>query len=578
MIFSEFVRLYPLRAKNIAFFFGAGTSVAAGMPSAWDLIWQFKRTIYCSEERYNLSFFNNLSDPTIRRQIQNYFDSKGSYPTEGSIEEYSHYFEIAFPYPADRRIFLAEQLSGMQNSFGHKVLGILMKNGLCNLIFTTNFDKAFENAAIDVFRRTDSFYVGSIDNSETAQKLYYEGKRPFICKLHGDYHSEKLKNTSPELQEQDKQLRSILLHTCISHGLAIMGYSGRDQSIMATLEEALTNSVSFPNGIYWFIKADSQPLQAVSSFIDKARSKGVDAHLIEIKTFDTAMADLVKGFSGLPSSDQDQLNRNYFIKPTSYLPGKGSNYPVIRFNGITILELPATARRVECNVGNEKELQEIIVKGNQPIIAVRKREGVVGFGPDSEFEQIFTPFQITSRDIYHIPDKVIHHQDSTLKGLLSTALLMALTRTRLLLWTKRHDRYLIFPNYKGNNLDNPIFTELRKRLGTPLFGQITNTNIKWLAAIEIELNKKLSGFFMIVTPTILATKSNIEADRHKVAPFIKEATARWYNAKFDNILEAWLDIFFQGNEEISVSAYDPDVQGVNATFKLQRKSPFAKKM
>lgn len=578
MTFSEFVRLYPLRAKNIAFLFGAGTSVSAGMPSAWDLIWQFKRTIYCSEERYSLSLFSNLSDAAIRLQIQNYFDSKGTYPSEDSIEEYSHYFEAAFPYPTDRSIFLAEQLSGMQNSFGHKVLGILMKNGLCNLIFTTNFDKAFENSAIDVFKRADSFFVGSIDNSETAQKIYFEGKRPFICKLHGDYHSEKLKNTSPELQNQDKQLRETLLHSCISYGLAVMGYSGRDQSIMSILYEALTHSICFPNGIYWFIKTDTPPLPEVTTFLEKAKLKGIEAHLIEIETFDTAMADLIKGFTNIPQNDVDQLNRNYFVKPTSYLPAKGSNFPIIRFNAVTVLELPATARRIECSFGNEKELQEIIVKNNQSVIAVRKKEGVIGFGPDLEFKQIFSPYQITNKDIYHIPDKVIHYNDSTLKGLLSTALLMALTRERLLLWTKRNNRYILYPNYKNNNMDSPVFSELKKQLGTSLWGQIANTNIKWLAAVEIELNRKLSGFFMLVTPTIITTKSDIEADRLKVAPFIKEATARWYNTKFDNVLEAWLDIIFQENNEISICAFDSNIQGVNASFKLRRKSPYTKKM
>lgn len=556
--------------------FGAGTSVAAGMPSAWDLVWQFKRMIYCAEERYNLSLFKNLSDPSIRHQIQSYFDAKGTYPKEDAVEEYSFYFEKAFASPTDRRIFLAEQLSGMQNSFGHKVLGVLMKNALANLIFTTNFDKAFENAAVDSLKRSDNFFVSSIDNGETSRRVYYEGKRPFICKLHGDYYSEKLKNTTPELQEQDKELRNILLHACISNGLAIMGYSGRDESIMSILNEALNQpQTSFPSGIYWFVKADTQPLSPVMSFITKARSKGVEAHLIEIETFDTAMADLVKGISNLPAADTDQLNKNYFSRPVSNLPGKGSNFPVIRFNAVMVAELPATARKVECNVGNEKEVRELVASNNHSFIATRKKEGIVGFGPDSEFERVFSPYEIASRDIYHIPDRVILHDDSTLKGLLSKGLLMALVREKPLMWTKRHDRYLLFPNYR--TIDNAAFNNLKKELGTELFGKIQGTNVNWLAAVEIELTKKLSGFFLVVMPTIITTKTESLAERLQIAPFIKEATARWYNTKYDRILEAWLDIFFGTDAEVTISAFSPHVQGVNASYKLRRKSPFTKK-
>lgn len=578
MTLSEFVRLYPLRAKNLSFLFGAGTSVAGGMPSAWDLVWQFKRIIYCSEERYSLSLFKNLSDPTIRRQIQNYFDSKGGCPPEDSIDEYSYYFEKAFPNPTDRRIFLAEQLSGMQNSFGHKVLGILMKNRLANLIFTTNFDKAFENAAIDSLKRSDAFFTASIDNSATAKKQYYEGSRPFICKLHGDYHSEKLKNTAPELQTQDEELRKILLHSCITYGLAVMGYSGRDVSVMAVLHEALQQAVSFPNGIYWFITADSKPLPEVTSFLEKARAKSIDTHLIEIETFDTAMADLIKGFSDLPSEDVDQLNRNYFVKPSSYLPGKGNNFPVIRFNAVTITELPAIARKIKCDVGNEKALKEILKANSNAIVATRKKEGVVGFGPDAEFERILSPYEVGEKDIYHIPDRVIYHEDSTLKGLLSTGLLMALCRERLLLWTKRRERYLLFPNYKNNYIQDPSFANLKKELGTPLLGLVPNTNITWLAAAEVELTRKLSGFFMIVAPTIITTKTSSEVERMRIAPFVKEATARWYNTKYDNILESWLSIIFQDSDEACFSAFSDDMQGVNAKYRLSRKSPFTKKI
>lgn len=576
MTLSEFTRIYPLRAKKIAFFFGAGTSVSAGMPSAWDLVWQFKRMIYCTEERYSLSMFKNLSDPAIRRQIQTYFDSKGDYPAEDSVEEYSFYFEKAYSSPVDRRIFLAEQLSGMQNSYGHKVLGVLMKNELANLIFTTNFDKAFEDSAASQLKKSDKYFVASTDNGYTSVKIYHDGKRPFICKLHGDYYSEKLKNTEPELQTQDSQLRSIFYHSCLSNGLAVMGYSGRDQSVMDVLNEALDQPNSFPMGIFWFIKADTIPLPPVSAFLDKATSKNIETNLIEIETFDTAMADIAKGIS-LPTEDTDQLNRSYYIKSSGNIQGKGSGYPVIRFNAIRVLELPATARIVQCNIGNTKEVKDLVDANRNAVIATRKREGVVGFGPDSEFDRIFSSYSITEKGVYQIPQKVIQHDDSTLKGVLLTALLMALSRNKPLMWIRRRDRYLLSPSYKNSALENPLFDGLKKGFGTPLFGQISSSNVRWLAAIEVELQKKLDNFFMVINPTVVTTKPDSIPDKLQIAPFVKEFTARWYNVKYNQILEAWLDIIFEGNNEVSFSAFDPHMQGFNAQYKLRRNSPFTKK-
>src|SRR6185437_16869940 len=102
-----------------------------------------------------------------------------------------------------------------------------------------------------------------------------------------DYFSQMLKNTSNELKNQDIQLRDILFHACLSNGLCVMGYSGRDTFIMEVLEKALNENTSFPQGIFWFIRNESKPLREVVNFIKRAKEKGIQTELIEIDTFDT---------------------------------------------------------------------------------------------------------------------------------------------------------------------------------------------------------------------------------------------------------------------------------------------------
>jgi hypothetical protein len=385
MELSEFVRLFPIRSRNVSWLFGAGTSVSAGLPSAYDLIWDFKKRIYCAEQGYHLSQFNNLSDIGLRNQIQNYFSSKPDHPQFNSSEEYSFYFEKAFGSPKDRAQYLDELLSGMQPSYGHKVLGILMKNSLINLIFTTNFDRAFENTCIQYFKNAESWHKTDLDTAENGLQLYQSQKTPLIVKLHGDYLSERLKNTSSELREQDQKLRQILTISSFLNGLGIMGYSGRDNSIMTALFSALEQENSFPNGIFWFIRSGDKPLHVVEKFVDKAKSKNIEAHLIEIETFDTAWAEILKGFDGLPNKELEDLNQNYFRIENKPLPRKGTKSPLIRLNGVKINQFPSVARLFKCEAGNTKEIKKLVNDKKGDILAIRKRDGIVGFGKDEEF-------------------------------------------------------------------------------------------------------------------------------------------------------------------------------------------------
>ena len=574
MSLAEFIRLYPLRCKNMALLCGAGTSISAGMPSANDLVWEFKRLIYCTEERYPLSLFSNLSSVAIRNQIQGYFDSKGNCPKYGSIDEYSFYFELAFPSAKDRSNYLMQKLTGMQNSFGHKVLGILMKNSFAHLIFTTNFDKAFENAAIDQLKTMDKFFVASTDNTATAIQKYHVGLRPFIVKLHGDYFSEKLKNTSEELKNQDSQLRDILFHACLSNGLLVFGYSGRDESVMAVLNRAIDQGSSFPQGIFWFKRAETELLPVVNDFIEKAKSKQIQAEVIDIETFDTAWAEIIKGFPELSQEDFEKINTNYYKTVTAQLPNKGSKYPIIRFNAVRVLELPVSARLIKCNVGGTKEIVNLIQTQKSDILAIRKKDGVVGFGPDSEFDRVFSAFGPIEKAIFPIHENVLSYEDSTLKGLLTEALLKGIVKNGPLIFRKRRDRYFILPHPK--KIADPIFAKLKTEVGQNISGLIPNTDISWIVTLEVSMQKKLSNYFLVLAPTILAGKTDNVAERLQIAPFVKEATARWYNSQYTKILDEWLTILFSDDKEKDFFSFDITIDGFNPKFKLKREAPFAK--
>ncbi|GAB3910642.1 SIR2 family protein [Mucilaginibacter boryungensis] len=570
---SEFVKFFPLRAKRLAWLFGAGSSISAGVPSAYDLTWDFKKRIYCAEQSYPLSLFSNLTDPGIREQIQNYFDSQGDCPPFDSPEEYSYYFERAFSSPGDRSEYISKQTIGLQLNYGHKVMGILMKNSYLNLVFTTNFDKAFENIASAQFEKLEQWYAADLDSGDNGMRFFQSGKRPLIVKLHGDYFSNNIKNTTEELKKQDQKLRGILSIALDTNGLCVMGYSGRDRSVMEVLKEAIDKPDSFSCGLYWFVKAGSEPLPEVTELITNAKAKGKEAEIIEIDTFDTAWADIIKGFENIAVEDLAKLNQNYQRIRNQPIPGTGRKYPLIRLNAVPILNYPATARLFKCDAGNTKEVKDYIAKSNKPIFAIRKKTGIVGFGADADFVSVFTDYGHYEVDIFQITERDLMYDDSAMKGMITTALLQALTEGKPLRSSKRRQRYLLFPDPK--KVDDPIFAPLKK-IFTNISGKIPNTGLVWVTALEINIQYILSQPLLVLTPTILASKSSVRMETALVAPFVKEFMARWYNQKYDDILNCWLDLIFGVDKKIKISAFAETLSGINATFELSRQTAFTR--
>lgn len=84
-------------------------------------------------------------------------------------------------------------------------------------------------------------------------------------KLHGDFRSRRLKNTADELREQDARLRELLVSASGRSGLIVVGYSGRDDSIMDALEAALDQPAPFPSGLFWLSRWESPPLSKQTS-------------------------------------------------------------------------------------------------------------------------------------------------------------------------------------------------------------------------------------------------------------------------------------------------------------------------
>jgi NAD-dependent SIR2 family protein deacetylase len=137
---DDFARRFSQRGGNLMWLLGAGTSAAAGIPTAWDMIWDFKQQLYVSQRRVSPKIVADLANPAVRRELQLFIDGIGHLPSSGSSDEYAALFEAAYPSEADRRTYIASKISGAKPSYGHLALATLMRGGRARAAWTTNFD------------------------------------------------------------------------------------------------------------------------------------------------------------------------------------------------------------------------------------------------------------------------------------------------------------------------------------------------------------------------------------------------------------------------------------------------------
>lgn len=58
---SSFIRNF-FAINNIDFFLGSGASLLTGIPSGQNLVWQFKKEIYCTENCVSKEVFKDLQN------------------------------------------------------------------------------------------------------------------------------------------------------------------------------------------------------------------------------------------------------------------------------------------------------------------------------------------------------------------------------------------------------------------------------------------------------------------------------------------------------------------------------------
>ncbi len=579
----KFVPSFWLRPDGFAWLLGAGASASAGIPTGYDMITDFKKQLFCRLSGTSRRQVD-CNDPLWMERIDLLLASRSALPSPGDPSEYAAAFEAVYATQEERRAYIDQAVTKGTPSFAHRALAAMITNKAVPCVFTTNFDAMVETAAtvtdqlVDASARAN-LTVAGIDNAARAALCLKESRWPLLAKMHGDYQSVELKNTSKELASQDLAMRDVLTKACGRFGLIIVGYSGRDQSVMDALTGALSNPDAYPAGIIWTCRSTKQLLPAVIAFLNAAGDAGVNVSVLETQTFDELAADLLDG-TELP----DVLNAHVLqarpIAINQMVPvpsGDHSAFPVLQSSAVPILEIPKTARRIKLRKAIDTREAQSILKATRKIgvVASLGRE-LVAFGRDADLLGAFTGYGAQMAGTIELDIA----NDGWALGLVYDALVQAICRDQPLLPRLRHSGHIAVFAHNIRDEEASVMERRKSQqslaqsaYGTPLTGKIPNEQgFLFNEGIHIKLDWVVGKWWCAFEPTTFVKtprtddKEQEKRNRGVVADWTRERWAKRYNSVWSKIIASWVPLI-GGNEDGRIRALGIDgSDGVDAEF------------
>jgi NAD-dependent SIR2 family protein deacetylase len=565
---DDFARRFSMRSWNLMWLLGAGASGAAGIPTAGDMIWEFKQKLFVSQRHASPEMVADLSAPAVRQHLQAHIDSLSNLPPAGAPDEYSALFETVFPSEADRRTYLDSKMAGAKPSYGHLAIATLMRADRARLVWTTNFDPLVTDSCAKVFEGTGALTTVALDAPAIARQAINEERWPIEIKLHGDFKSRRLKNTGDELRHQDEQLRAVFVEACGRMGLVVAGYSGRDESIMRTLEAALEKSGAFPAGLFWLHRGDDAPYERVADLLRNASAQGIEAGLVRVQNFDEALRDLIRLIPDLNMNVLNEFGKQRARWSAAPAPTSKGGWPVIRLNALCFDQIPTVCRRIVCEVGGHADAQKAVQDADVDLVVTRTLRGVLAFGSDEAARAAFSPYNITEFDLAQIEVRRLRYESAD-RGLLREAFGRAVARQRMMNLVRRRSMDLLYPR-------DPAAAEFRElaKLVDTLSGPLDEfPELKWFEGVGVRLEWADEKLWVLVEPTMVFPFMTEDA-KGAAADLGRERSFKRYNRPLNNLIDFWARFLFgDGTPLRALNTTD----GVDAIFKLIERTGFSRR-
>ncbi|MCY3674270.1 MAG: SIR2 family protein [Paracoccaceae bacterium] len=565
---SELISHYIQNAPQIMWFFGAGTSRTAGMPTATDIIWDLKRRYYCIEENQEIQN-HDINYEYIKSKIQKYLDSKG-FPALWSPKEYSFYFNLIFRENySEQQKYLRELLNEEKISLniGHRVIAALLEMKKVPMIFTTNFDAVIESAFSKVTgKELTTFHL---EGSYAALEALNSNDLPIYAKIHGDFRYQSIKNLPQDLISSDENIQKCFLAAANRFGLIVSGYSGRDTNVMEMFKIALEQVNPFPNGIYWTVTLTTETPVSVIEFIEKAKSKNINAYVVQSDTFDILLSKIWRQFPDKPQELVQKVKTPIAENVSIPLPSPGiKGNPILRTNGLLVIEAPKICATLTTNKPiTYSQLKDVTNHYKNRLLTV-KSERILCWGSKKHLIEALSSFLPGDPQNFEInnPAQVLK-ENMIIKSFYEEALAKALIIGKPLLLRKFRNRYFAVVDHRYAN--EKLFDCLK--IATEGMGAICGTfhhEIYWAEAVSIRLEEKNGHLWLLLRPDIWV-KPLVERQNYREE--IKTKKKSRYNNKANKFLDAWITILLgnTGNKNVRIKYYSDTEYPIQFTVNTQ---------
>ena len=255
------------QVPNFSLLLGSGASSTSGVKTAEEMIEEWRR----------LLFKRSDGDGSYQKWLgnQNWFKHE---------DEYSILFEAIYDQPSQRRVHIEECIKNAHPSWGYVYLTNLLFSRFFDVVFTTNFDDLINEAC---YLYSDGLRPIVAAHDSAIQGIRVTSGRPKIIKLHGDFLYDNIKNTLAELETLETNTKRKLNQFAQEYGLVVLGYSGRDRSVMDTLDLLLRDEEHYKQGVYWCLRRGAPKSSRLEHLLRRDR-----VYLVEVDGFDEFMADL----------------------------------------------------------------------------------------------------------------------------------------------------------------------------------------------------------------------------------------------------------------------------------------------
>jgi SIR2-like domain len=278
-----------MKRHSVALLTGAGASRSSGIFLASEIIHDLSLTGYCQE--YGIR--NPASRERVTPQdIQSWLELSPWY-SDAKVRgesEYSAVFSHFQPTYEHQISYIQGLVDKKLPSPAYQALATLSHDGYFDLLLTTNFDPFFESCYQSSFPHDRR--LRTLSKPEDFLQVTIDHDRCQLAYLHGNLDGYSIANIDDDTRYLHHGIADALGRLLDPYQLVVVGYSGRDRSVMtALLQLARTRPSCFRHGVIYWCRRPGEPLSPEARELLAAVPQGFE---VEIHGFDKLIERLCR--------------------------------------------------------------------------------------------------------------------------------------------------------------------------------------------------------------------------------------------------------------------------------------------